>query len=44
MSVELFRALIDVASSHGVQNEISYDFNFIRWLLHFEFPSYTSVH
>ena len=29
--------------SHDVQNGISYDFDFVRWSLHFEFPSYTSV-
>ena len=32
-----------VLVSHDVQNGISYDFDFVRWPLHFEFPSYTSV-
>ena len=32
-----------VLVSHDVQNGISYDFDFVRWPLHFEFPSYTSA-
>ena len=44
-SVELFLELLLmllVLVSHDVQNGISYDFDFVRWPLHFEFPSYTS--
>ena len=46
MSVELFlkvSLMLLVLVSHDVQNGISYDFDFVRWPLHFEFPSYTSV-
>ena len=46
VSVELFLELLLmllVLVSHDVQNGISYDVDFVRWPLHFEFPSYTSV-
>ena len=34
LSLELFLMLL-VLVSHDVQNGISYDFNFVRWPLHF---------
>ena len=40
MSAELFLELLLV---FDVQNGISYDFDFVRWPLHFEFPSYTPI-
>ena len=45
-SVELFLELLLmllVLVSHDVQNGINYGFDFVRWPLHFEFPSYTSA-
>ena len=42
MSVELSLKLLLmllVLVSHDVQNGISYEFNFVRWPLHLEFPS-----
>ena len=36
--LELLLTLL-VLVSHDVQNGISYDFDFVRWPLHFEFPS-----
>ena len=41
--IELLLLMLPVLVSHDVQNGISYDFDFVRWPLHFEFPSYTSV-
>ena len=41
VNVELFLELLLmllVLVSHDVQNGISYDFDFVRWPLHFEFP------
>ena len=46
VSVNLFLELLLmllVLVSHDVQNGISCDFDFVRWSLHFEFPSYTST-
>ena len=43
MSAELYLELLLVLVSHDVQNGISYDFDFVRWPLHFEFPSYTPI-
>ena len=45
VSVELFLKLLLmllVLVSHDVQNGISFDFNFVRWPLHFEYSPYTS--
>ena len=42
VSVNLFLELLLmllVLVSHDVQNGISCDFDFVRWSLHFEFPS-----